>query len=506
VYIVTVDQGTSSTKTVLWDAGGDLVAEATAPYDLERPEPLWAQIDAERWWDACCSTVRAVLAQGGVRPGDVAVVALDGIGWTLVPVDAELRPLVPAMTWLDRRAEAEAAELRASADAEWLVDLVANPLDAAYITPKLVWLRRHRPDAFAAARWFLTASGFLVARLTGVPTCDLTQAYGFHCFDIRREAWDPAAAALLGIPLDRLPPLRFAGDVAGGVSPASAAATGLAEGTPVLVGALDAAVGALGGGVTRPGQTQDQGGQAGGMGVSVRDVVVEPRLIFSHHVLPGQYLLQSGTVGGGTLGWFREILGRPDLPFEALSEEAATAAPGSGGLVFLPYMAGERTPLWSSTARGAFVGLSYATRRAEMVRSIMEGCAFAVYDNLRIAEATGVTVTEWLGTGGAARSATWNQIKADVTGRPFVVARRADGGEGGHGLGLFALGARAAGLAGDPGETVERMLPGRRVYEPDPARHARYAELFEVYLALSRGLLPTFDRLAAVTAAGSAIQ
>jgi len=294
--------------------------------------------------------------------------------------------------------------------------------------------------------------------------------------------------------------------VAGGVSAASAAATGLAEGTPVLVGALDAAVGALGGGVTRPGQTQDQGGQAGGMGMSVRDVVVEPRLIFSHHVLPGQYLLQSGTVGGGTLGWFREILGRPDLPFEALSEEAATAAPGSGGLVFLPYMAGERTPLWSSTARGVFVGLSYATRRAEMVRSIMEGCAFAVYDNLRIAEATGVTVTEWLGTGGAARSATWNQVKADVTGRPFVVARRADGGEGGHGLGLFALGARAAGLAGDPGETVERMLPGRRVYEPDPARHARYAELFEVYLALSRGLLPTFDRLAAVTAAGSAIQ
>jgi len=504
MYIVTVDQGTSSTKTALWDADGGLVSEASASYDLERPEPLWAQIDAERWWDACCSTVRAVLAQGGVRPADVAAVALDGIGWTLVPVDAAFRPLVPAMTWLDRRSEAEAAELRASPDAARLVDLVANPLDAAYITPKLAWLRRHRPDAFAAARWFLTASGFLVARLTGEPTCDLTQAYGFHCFDIRGEAWDPWAAALLGIPLDRLPPLGRAGEVAGGVTAASAAATGLAAGTPVLVGGLDAAVGALGGGVTRPGQTQDQGGQAGGMGMSVGAVVVEPRLIFSHHVLAGQYLLQSGTVGGGTLGWFREILGRPELPFEALGEEAATAAPGSGGLVFLPYMAGERTPLWSSTARGVFFGLSYATTRAEIVRSIMEGCAFAVCDNLRVAESTGVTVTEWLGTGGAARSATWNQVKADVTGRPFVVARRAGGGEGGHGLGLFALGAREAGLAGDPAETVERMLPERRVYEPDPARHARYAELFEVYLGLSRGLLPTFDRLAAVTTAWSA--
>ena len=506
MYIVTVDQGTSSTKTALWDAAGDLVSEATASYELERPEPLWAQIDAERWWDACCSTVRAVLARAAVRPADVAAVAIDGIGWTLVPVDEALRPLMPALTWLDRRAEAEAAELRAGADADWLVRLVANPLDAAYITPKLAWVRRHRPDVFAAARWFLTASGFLVARLTGEPTCDLTQAYGFHCFDIRREAWDPAAAALLEIPLDRLPPLRHAGEVAGHVGAGAAAATGLAAGTPVLVGALDAAVGALGGGVTRPGQTQDQGGQAGGMGMSVLDVVVEPRLIFSHHVLPGQYLLQSGTVGGGALGWFREILGCADLPFETLSEEAATAVPGSGGLLFLPYMAGERTPLWSSTARGVFVGLSYATTRAEIVRSIMEGCAFAVCDNLRVAEATGVTVTEWLGTGGAARSATWNQVKADVTGRPFVVARRAGGGEGGHGLGLFALGARAVGLAGDPGETVERLLPQRLIFEPDPARHARYAELFEVYLGLSRGLLPTFDRLAAITPARSAIQ
>ena len=148
-----------------------------------------------------------------------------------------------------------------------------------------------------------------------------------------------------------------------------------------------------------------------------------------------------------------------DATFESLSAEAGTAAAGSGGLVFLPYLAGERTPIWSTAARGVFLGLSYATTRAEMLRSIMEGCAFAVLDNLRVAEATGVRVTEWLATGGAARSPVWNQIKADVTGRPLVVARRADGGEGGHGLGLFALAAEAVGLAGDAAETVERLLP-----------------------------------------------
>jgi len=499
VYIVTIDQGTSSTKTALWNAEGGVVAEASVPYDLDRPSALWAEIDPERWWDALCETVSAVLRQGGVAARDVAVVALDGIGWSLVPVDASFRALAPAMIWLDRRAEAEAAELRARPDADRLVQLTANPIDAAYITPKLLWLSRHRPDVFEGARWFLTASAFLTARLTGEATCDLTQAYGFHCFDMRHDRWDERAAASLGIPLDRLPPLRAIDEVAGVVTAAAASRTGLAEGTRVLVGGLDAAVGALGGGVTRPGQTQDQGGQAGGMGMSVTSVVVEPRLILSQHVLPGQYLLQSGTVGGGALGWFREILGRPEASFEDLSAEAATARPGSGGLLFLPYLAGERTPLWTSTARGVFFGLSYATTRAEMLRAVMEGCAFTVLDNLRIAEESGVHVTEWLGQGGAARSALWNQVKADVTGRPFVLARRADGGEGGHGLGLFALGAAAADLAGDAAATVERLLPRRTVFEPDPARHAHYRDLFEVWHGISRGLLPQFDHLAAVT-------
>lgn len=503
MHTVTIDQGTSSTKTALWAPDGVLVAEASAPYELDRPEPLWAQIDAERWWDAVCTTVRSVLAKGGVAGRDVGCVALDGIGWTLVPADAGYRPLAPAMTWLDRRAEPQAARLRARPDAGRLVDLAANPIDAAYITPKLAWLREHRPEVFDRTRWFLTASGFLTARLTGEPTCDLTQAYGFHCFDLRRERWDEAAATALDVPLDRLPPLRAGREIAGGIAHTAAEATGLAAGTPVLVGALDAAVGALGGGVTRPGQTQDQGGQAGGMGMSVPAVVVEPRLIFSHHVLRGQYLLQSGTVGGGALGWFRRVLGRGDASFEQLSAEAATAPAGSSGVLFLPYLAGERTPLWSSTARGVFLGLSYATTQAEMVRSVMEGCAFAVLDNLRVAEANGVHVSEWLGTGGAARSPVWNQIKADVTGRPFVVARRADGREGGHGLGLFALAAEATGRAAAT-ETITRLLAQRSTFEPDPARHAHYAELFEVYLAVSRGLLPAFDRLAAATAGAGA--
>ncbi len=502
MHVLTIDQGTSSTKTALWDADGGLLAEASAPYLLDRPYPLWAEIHPDRWWDALCVTVREVMARSGVAPADIAVVALDGIGWTLVPVDAALAPLAPAMTWLDRRAGDEAAELRARSDADSLVTLAGNPLDAAYITPKIAWLARHRPDVLDATRWLLTASGYLVARLTGEATCDLTQAYGFHCFSITEGAWDAGAATRLGIAPEMLPPLGWTGDVAGTVTAAAAEATGLAQGTRVLVGGLDAAVGALGGGVTRPGLTQDQGGSAGGMGMAIDHVAVEPRLILSHHVLPGQWLLQSGTVGGGALAWFRGVAGAGELTFDEVTAEAASSPAGANAVLFLPYLAGERTPLWSSTPRGVFLGMTYSTTRADMLRAVMEGCAFAVLDNLRLAEAIGFEVSAWLGQGGAARSPLWNQVKADVTGRPFTVARRAGGGEGGHGLGLFALGAAAAGLAGDPASTVERLLPERTVHEPDPARHARYAELFEVWHGVSRGLLPQFDRLAAITSTG----
>jgi xylulokinase len=506
MYVITVDQGTSSTKTVLWSAEGTTVSAAECSYTLVRPDALHAEIDAEVWWQAVCTTIREVVSQGAVDPAQVAGIGLDGIGWTLLPVDRAGNPLAPAMIWLDRRAGAETEWLRSLDGAGALIDLAANPLDAAYITPKLLWLKRQRPAVFDAAHQFLTASGFLVARLCGAFTCDFTQAYGYHFFDLRRERWDADAAALIGVPLEKMPRLAPCSKVAGGLTPAAAALTGLRAGTPVLVGCLDAAAGALGAGVTHLGQTMDQGGQAGGMALSVDQVTVDPRLIFSHHVLPGQYLLQSGTVGGGSLGWFRDLLGAagPDDPgaqnvFERFSQEVEQAAPGAGGLIFIPYMAGERTPIWSSSARGVFCGLSYATTRGDMLRAIMEGCAFAVYDNLQIAEQMGVTVREWLGSGGATRSPQWCRIKADVSGRPFVVARLADGHEGGHTLGLFAMTAFGVGLCADMGACVDNLLTQRQVYYPDPARHQHYQELFAVYLDVARKLLPDFERLAAIT-------
>ena len=506
-YLLAVDVGTSSTKTALWTEDGVLVAQATESYPLQRPCPSWAEMSALDWWKAACLTIQQVLAQAGIDGRQVSGVGVDGLGWTLVPVDRDGEPLRPAMTWLDRRAEAEAAWLRGLPNADALVDLVANPLDAAYITPKLLWMQRYEPHLFEATHQFLTSSGFIVRCLTGVGSCDYTQAYGFHFFDIRRERWDERAAAAIGVPLDKMPPLFPSTAIVGQVTEAAARATGLAVGTPVIAGGLDACTGSLGAGVVRLGQTVDQGGQAGGMALSVDHVIVEPRLIFSHHILPGQYLFQSGTVGGGSPSWFRDVLGQPEVsaaellgctPFDLMSSQVESTPAGAHGLIFLPYMAGERAPLWNSNARGVFFGLSYKTNRCDILRAIMEGCSFAIYHNLKIAERSGVTVSEWIGVGGATRSDAWCQIKADVTGKPFVLARRRGGGEGGHALGLYAMVAHTIGQCDDIALRIEELLPERRVFEPSPPRHAMYEDLFGIYLELSNKLLGDFDRLAAV--------
>ncbi len=507
-YILTVDVGTSGTKTSLWTEAGHLVAHAASAYELQRAEPLWAEVEGDTWWQAVCETIRTVLAKSKVSPASIAGIGVDAVGWTLIPVDRAGNSLHPAMIWLDRRAEQETSWLKSLPNADSLVNLNANPLDAAYITPKLLWLKKNQSDIFNSAYRFLDATGFIVSQFTGRFVCDYTQAYGYHFFDIRNQKWDGSAASDIGIPIEKMPDLCGSTKVVGGVTRTAAEQTGLKPDTPVIAGCLDAAVGALGSGVVKAGQTNEQGGQAGGVGISVDHVLVEPRLIFSHHVIPGQYLLQAGTVGGGSLSWFRNQFGHPEVnaanllgisPFELFSKQVEKSRPGANGLIFLPYMAGERTPLWSSIARGVFFGLSYSTDRADILRAIMEGCAFAVNDNLQIAAEHGAAVDEFLGSGGAVQSAVWCQIKADVYGKPFIVARLADGSEGGNGLGLFAMTACGVGIYKDIGTAVSDLLSTRQVFEPSPENHALYQELFAVYRSLSRKLMDEFAQLDKIT-------
>src|SRR5689334_8405745 len=235
-YIITVDVGTSSTKTALWDEAGNTLAEASSAYELHRPSPLWAEIDANLWWQAVCQTTREVIARSGVHPSNIAGIGVDGVGWTLIPVDQNIEPLSPAMIWLDRRAQTETDWLNALPNARQLIELDANPIDSAYITPKLLWLKHHQPDIFEAAHKFLTASAFITARLTGEFTCDFTQAYGYHFFDIAHECWDESTAQQIGVPLEKMPRLCACTEVIGSISLKAAEQIGLRAGIPVMAG------------------------------------------------------------------------------------------------------------------------------------------------------------------------------------------------------------------------------------------------------------------------------
>ncbi len=503
-----IDVGTSSLKIGLWREDGELIAHASSAYVTRRPAPTWAEQNPLDWWKALRETIQQIIQSSGLTGRDIAGIGVDSMGWTFVPVNRAGDPLYAAMTWQDRRAVSEAAVLRTHPDAHHWVQLSANPLDEAYSTAKVQWLRTHHPDVYRNTDQLLLASAFLNRKLTGSNVCDYTQAYAFHCFDVHNLRWDETAAEAMGIDLDKLPPLAQSCSVIGEVTTSAAAELGLAAGIPVIAGGLDAAVGAFGSGVARVGLTADQGGTAFGLSIAVDRVVVEPRLIFSPHVIPDLYLLQGGTVGGGTFDWFQKQLGQAEQiaadllgknTYSLMTEEADQSPPGANGLLFLPYLSGERSPIWDSNARGVFCGLNYTTRRADIIRALMEGCVFAVYHNMQVAEAAGARVNEWIGIGGAANSASWCQIKADISNRPFTVMRRTNQEPGDNTLGLAIMVGYGTGHYNDLAATIEQFLPARTNYSPNPEHHACYQELFPIYRGLYEQLIPTFADLARFT-------
>ena len=353
----------------------------------------------------------------------------------------------------------------------------------------MIWFRENRPDIYRQARYFMQSNSYIAMKLTGKASQDLSQLYGLQFFNLHKMELDESLASELGIDPDLIPD-RYACDaVVGTVTEAASARTGLPSGTPVVAGGLDAACGTLGAGVYLPGQTQEQGGQAGGMSICMDRAIAHKALILSPHVVPGMYLLQGGTVGGGgALKWFRQELGN-GMSFDELTAEAAKIPAGSEGVVFLPYMAGERSPIWNPDAKGVFYGLGYDKTRAHMIRAVLEGVAFALEHNLRVAAEAGAEVSDMNAMGGASNSALWTQIKADVTGKVIHVP----GSDTATTLGAAILAGVGSGIYGSYREAVERTVSVRKTYTPDPEKHAVYQERLELYLALYRNLESIFS-------------
>lgn len=501
-----IDIGTSACKAAAFTPEGRVLAQATEPYKVYYPQPGWAEQDPEEWWQAVCRAIRGVL-EGGVRPEDVQGVGVDGQSWSAIAVDRTGKVLCNTPIWFDTRAAAQCEQMQAQCGGR-LFATSGNPVQPMYTMPKVLWYKQARPQVYAQAAQILQSNSFIAYRLTGACTQEHSQGYGWNCYDVAAGAWDEALCAELGVRPGLLPPLVASHSLVGGVTPNAAGETGLLPGTPVVAGGLDAACGALGAGVCRPGQTQEQGGQAGGMGICVEKPLGDPRLILSSHVVPGLWLLQGGTVAGGAAyGWIAGAIGRAEeeaalragrRPMALMDELAAEVGPGSDGLLFLPYLAGERSPIWDANASGMFFGLTFGKGRGHFYRAVMEGAAYALRHNLQVARQAGVHVASLNAMGGAAGSPVWMQIKADVTGTPLCVPRS----DTATPLGAAILAGVGTGLYAGFDEAVAATIRVERTYQPDPANTAVYDRYFQLYLDLYRANKDLMRRQRAILDAG----
>jgi xylulokinase len=485
-----IDIGTSACKIAVFNESGQVLAQASEGYPLYYPEPGWVEQNPEEWWEAVCKGIQAVLAEGSLRPEEIAGIGIDGQSWSAIPVDREGNCLANTPIWMDTRAREICSRVNREIGTERIFQVAGNRFEPSYTTPKMLWFQENRPEIYKKTRLFLQSNSYIAYKLTGKFSQDRSQGYGIHFFHMEKGCYDSQLAQELGLSADRLPEIYDCHQIVGTVTEQAAGKTGLKAGTPVVAGGLDAACGTLGAGVYLPGQTQEQGGQAGGMSICESSAKGHPELILSTHVIPGLWLLQGGTVGGGgVLRWFKQELGGSDS-FDDLTALAEGIAPGSDGVLFLPYMAGERSPIWDPDAKGVFYGLGFGKTRGHMVRAALEGVAFSLEHNLRTAESIGVEVGELLAMGGAANSRIWVQIKADVTGKTIKVPAS----DTATTLGAAILAGVGVGLFHSFEEAVQKTISITRVQEPDAACHQTYQKVFDRYLELSEHMQKFWHR------------
>lgn len=475
-----VDIGTSSCKTALFDAGGNVLARGGCDYPVAYPRRGWAEQNPDQWWSGVCRAIRDMMCESGVSPADIAGIGVDGQSWSAVALDGQGNVLCPTPIWTDTRCGDICRDVKDHLPEEELFAVCGNPVQPGYTWPKILWYQKHQPEVFAKTEKILQSNSYIVYRMTGEITQDLSQGYGLACFDMRKGQWNREICKRLGIPFKLLPPLVPCHQVVGKLTKDAASRCGLISCIPVVAGGLDAACGTLGAGVVSPGQTQEQGGQAGGMSICVDQYAADPRLILGFHVVPGRWLLQGGTTGGGgALKWLRETI-CPELSFGDMSALADTVPAGSGGVTFLPYMAGERSPIWNPNACGVFFGLRFGVSRAQMIRACMEGVAYALRHNLEVAEAAGAKAGILRAIGGSANSKVWTQIKADVTGCGIEVPAS----DTATTLGAAILAGVGTGVYPSFEDAAKQTVSVKRTYEPDVSKKEIYDQGYRTYRQL----------------------
>ncbi len=504
-----IDLGTTGVKAALFRTeDGRVLADAFVSYSLFHPHPGWAEQNPADWWQATLTAIGSCLTKGaahGAESSSVRGVGLSGQMHGVVLLDQSNVVLRPCIIWADQRSDTQARWMTERVGADKLIEYVSNPALTGFTAPKLLWVRDNEPEIFARARTLLLPKDYIRYLLTGVKAMEISDAAGTCLLDVKHGKWSEEVLHAIGIDPVLLPPVVSAAGISGTITAEVAAQTGLPADIPVAGGGADNACGAVGNGVVTEGLALVSVGTSGivlahsnAPHVDVSGPV--PRVHTFNHAVPDAWYLMGVTQGAGlSLRWVRDNIGLPERAleqwtgtdaYEYLAQEAASVPAGSEGLLFLPYMQGERTPHLDAYARGGWIGLTASHDRRHLIRSVMEGVAFSLKDCFAIIREQGLRLEQMRATGGGAKSIFWRQIIADVLGMELVISNATEGPAFGAAL--------LAGVAGGVYRSVQAACDQTvRIVErtePQPETAAAYAQAYETYHALYPALKPIISR------------
>jgi xylulokinase len=486
-----IDVSTTATKAVLVDERGSVAGVASSAYELSTPRPLWAEQDPELWWAATCDSVRRVLSSSGVDPAAVRAIGLTGQMHGLVLLDETGSVLRPAILWNDQRAAAQCDAMRERLGLEKLVRITGNDAFPGFTAPKLLWVREHEPETYARVRQVLLPKDYVRFQLTGDYATDRAGAGGTLMLDLETRDWSRELLDAFDIPAEWLPPTHEGTAVTGRLRTRAAEATGLAAGTPVVGGGGDQAAQAVGVGAVAPGVVALTLGTSGVVFAPSGRPLVDPRgrLHAFPHALPDSWHVMGVMLSAaGSLRWYRDTLAA-GVAYDALLGEVLGVEPGSEGLLFLPYLSGERTPHADPFARGAFVGLTLKHGRSHLTRAVLEGVAFGLRDNLTLVAEVGLdSIGQVRISGGGARSPVWRRILANVLGIDLVSVETGEGAALGAAL-LAGVGAEV--WSGVEAACADAVRLGKTI-RTEPEAAAAYDPIYQSFREHYPAMRPLF--------------
>lgn len=505
-YLIGIDVGTSGSKALLINEEGRTLASSTNEYPLSTPRPLWAEQDPEAWWTATVASIRDVMQQAGVQANDIAGVGLTGQMHGLVLLDVEGKVLRPSILWNDQRTGAQCASITRQIGAEKVIQLTGNPVLPGFTAPKIVWVRENEPEVYSRVAKVLLPKDFVRLRLTGGYFSDVSDASGTSLLDVARREWSAEMLDALDIPRAWLPEVTESIEASTKVSAQAARLTGLLEGTPVAAGGGDQAAQALGTGIIAEGTVSATLGTSGVIFAASEKYRVEPegRLHAFCHAVPGQWHLMGVMLSAaGSFRWYCDTLGHEEIaeakkagvdPYDILTRQAGSVPAGCEGLLFLPYLTGERTPYPDPNARGVFFGLTLRHSKAHMTRAVLEGVTYGLRDSVELMRNLGISIDQVRASGGGAKSPFWRQLLADNFNAEIAMVNATEGAA----FGAALLAGVASGVYRDVPSACAAGIQLTGTMLPGEGERAVYSDFYPRYRALYPALAGEFEKMADV--------